>query len=119
MFLQINSASSIISTYDDELYHYNYYIQDSTFKEFWEGSCTKWLFNTCVRPGAIISCYESKGEDVAYNLALYHIFMKLNHKWYVMYNELDYCRDEVPKYNIYADKVKEYLNRLNKLKAFW
>ena len=104
---------------EDGLYHHKYIIEDSNFVEEWEGTCGQVIYNTLVRPGALISCYQSKKENVAFELAMYHKYMQRTYRWYELDKELGYCAEWVPVYKEYARQVKEYLDRFDSFKAFW
>lgn len=98
---------------------YHYRIHDSEFVEEWYAYCKQTLFYTEVRPGAIIRCYETKGKDVAFNLCLYHKYMQDTYSWYELEKEIGYNIDHTPGYVYYAKNIQEYLERYDKLKAFW
>ena len=98
---------------------YSYDIVDDDFREIWSGDCKQILFHTLVRCGAVINCYEAKGLNVAYNIMLYHRYMKDNFAWYKLQDEIDHNIKHTPKYYLYVDKVKEYMGRINNLKVFW
>lgn len=101
-------------------YTYKYEIVDDDFIEDWLAEpIGQRLFRTTVRPGAIINCYESKQLDVAYNLVLYHKYMQQRYSWYELKEEFEYNIKWCPKYKNYVNQVKNYLNKLDSLKAFW
>lgn len=101
------------------LYHHKYIIEDTNFTEKWEGTCGQVIYNTLVRPGALISCYESKSLNVAFELAMYHKYMQQTYRWYELEKELKYCAEWVPVYKEYAAQVRACLERFNSFKAFW
>lgn len=100
-------------------YHYKYRIEDSDFSEDWVGLSGQLLYRAEVRAGAVIDCYESKEQNVAYNLALYHKYMKDKYYWYNLDDEIKYNIQWTPKYSIYVIEVDKYLKRLDNLKVFW
>lgn len=101
------------------LYHHKYIIEDSNFIEEWEGTCDQVIYNTLVRCGALISCYEKKRENVAFELAMYHKFMVKSYYWYKLDDEIKYNIEHTPVYKEYAPQVREILKRYDSLKAFW
>ena len=103
------------------LYYYDYRIVDDDFSETWTGACDQVIFNTTVRAGAVINCYaEHNPGYVAYNLMLYHKFMKDNFYWYNdIETEILYNIDHTPGYKHYAADVRNYLSRIDNLKVFW
>ncbi len=103
----------------DGLYHHNYIIEDTNFVEEWEGTCSQVIYNTLVRCGALISCYEKKRENVGFELAMYHKFMVSNYKWYRLEDEITYNIEHTPVYKEYAPQVREILKRYDSLKEFW
>lgn len=120
MFQEIYPAATNISPMRPTgFYHYKYIIYDSDFTEVWTGLSGQQLFNTLVRAGAIINCYEYKKQNVAYNLALYHKHMMERYNWYNLEDEIKYNIQWTPKYSIYVSNVNKYLSRMDKLKAFW
>jgi hypothetical protein len=119
-----NAGSSIYSRiyFDrpaDGLYRHKYIIEDTKFVEEWEGACGQVIYNTLVRPGAVIKCYEAKHENVAFELAMYHKYMKKTYRWYELEKEIEYDIEWTPDYREYADKVRKYLSDFNSFKAFW
>lgn len=108
------------ATSGNPIYSYNYRIIDSDFNEEWVGLCDQRINYTQVRAGAIISCYESKGLNVAFNLAIYHRWMQDKYDWYGRAgDEVRYNMEHTIGYAEYAPKVREYLARYNNLKTFW
>lgn len=104
----------------DGSYTYLYQIEDSDFTELWAAQCKQELNYTEVRaPAAIISCYEQKRLDVAYNLYLYHKYMMDRYSWYNLEREIEFNIQHSVLYNEYAPLVKKYFERVNNLKAFW
>lgn len=103
----------------DGLYHYSYQIVDDDFVEDWFGPTPQRLNHSTVRCGAIIQCYESKGLNVPFNLALYHRWMDDNFEWYNLRDEIRYNTEQTPMYGEYAPVIVNYLQRFNNLKAFW
>jgi hypothetical protein len=101
------------------LYQYSYHIVDDNFSGDWYGPIVQTLNHATVRCGAIISCYESKGLNVPFNLALYHRWMDDSFEWYKLQDEIRYNTEQTPMYGEYAPVVKQYLDRINNLKAFW
>jgi hypothetical protein len=133
MFQSIHSVGNLIKTsagwlavtidppsIKDKLYHYVYNIVDDSFgSELWTGICDQALNYTIVRAGAVISCYESKQQNVALNLALYHRYLKETYFWYNLEDEIQYNIDHTPYYREYASEVRRYLHRYDNLKVFW
>lgn len=101
---------------EDYIYQYKYRIVDSEFIEEWIGPSKQRLDRTEVRCGAIILCYESKNQNVAFNLALYHRYMTDTYHWYVLENGIKYNIEHTPNYYKYVDSVQNYLNKYEKLK---
>jgi hypothetical protein len=112
---------SASNTYIVSSKHYNYIyrIVDTDFDEEWVGPCTQTLWHHTVRCGAIISCYEHKKLNVAFNLALYHRWMVENFEWYKLEDEFRFNSEHTPLYEEYLPVVKQYLDRFNNLKVFW
>jgi hypothetical protein len=104
---------------EDGFHLYSYQIVDDDFVEDWFGPTKQRLNHSTVRCGAIIQCYESKGLNVAFNLALYHRWMEKNFEWYNLQDELRFNVEQTPMYGEYAPVVRQYLDRINSLKAFW
>lgn len=103
----------------DGLLQYSYQVVDDDFNEDWIGPCKQLLNHSTVRCGAIIRCYESKGLNVAFNLAMYHRWMDKVHYWYNLEDELKFNTEQTPMYLEYAPVIKQYLDRFNNLKVFW
>lgn len=104
----------------DKLYHYVYLIDDTEFCEQWTMAIDQRLNYTEVRaPGALIKCYEEKRKGVAYNLYLYHEYMKKRFDWYKLEDEIRYNIEHTPLYMEYAPEVKRIYERMNNLKVFW
>jgi hypothetical protein len=101
------------------LHQYSYRIVDDNFDEDWLGPIKQRLNYSTVRCGAIISCYEHKRLNVAFNLALYHRWMDDNFEWYKLQDELRFNVEQTPLYVEYAPIVKQYLDRFDNLKVFW
>ena len=101
------------------VYPYSYRIVDTAFEEDWIGPSPQRLNHQTVRCGAIIRCYESKRDNVAFQLALYHRWMEENFDWYKLEDEIRYNTEQTPMYGEYAPVVREYLRRIDNLKAFW
>lgn|SRR5574337_1305051 len=101
------------------LYQYSYHIVDDNFSEDWIGPSPQTLNHTTVRCGAIIQCYESKRLNVPINLALYHRWMDQTFEWYNLQDEIRYNTEQTPMYGEYAPIVRDYLRRIDSLKAFW
>lgn len=122
MFKSIVSTtrSNLISPFNpgNIVQNYSYIITDDDFVEPWSGLCDQWLSRSEVRSGAVINCYSSKNQDVAYNLYLYHLFLKDKYYWYEIENEIQFNIDHVPAYVEYAPQVKKYLNSHNSMKVF-
>ena len=97
---------------------FKYIIVDSDFTEEVTAPSKQTLFQTIVRPTAVIKLYTAKGLNVAYNLFRYHQFME-KYPWYNLENELKYNVDHVPDYGLYISQIKDYYQRYNNLKAFW
>lgn len=104
----------------DGKHQYIYAIVDSEFNERWMVEIDQKLNYTEVRaPGALIKCYESKQKNVAYNLYLYHEYMKKRFDWYKLEDEIRYNIEHTPLYMEYAPEVKRIYERMNNLKVFW
>lgn len=103
----------------DGWYQYRYIIEDTEFIEEWIGPCKQRLNFSDVRCGAVIRCYEAKQDNVAFQLALYHKYMMMTHRWYKLEDEIQYNILHTPMYGEYEPVVRDYLKRIDKLKAFW
>lgn len=103
----------------DGWYRYKYIVEDSHFSEEWVGLTDQRLNYANVRCGAVIQCYESKHDNVAFQLALYHKYMMATYYWYNLEEEIQYNIEHTPMYGEYAPVVRDYLQRVDKLKAFW
>lgn len=119
MFQSIQSAGTgpVVYPYVDWT-QYKYIIVDDDFTEEVIGPSKQTLFQTIVRPTAVIILYEKRGLDVAYNLFRYHRFME-KFPWYNLQNELQYNKDNIPRYDIYLPQIESLYQRYNNLKAFW
>lgn len=119
-FINIRGVSGGQATNGQDLYQYNYRVVDDDFEEEWIGLCDQNLSHSEVRAGAIVSCYESKGLNVAFNLALYHLWMEQTFYWYGRAgDEITHNTLHTIGYGEYAPLVRHYLNRLKSLKVFW
>lgn len=101
------------------LYRYTYYINDDDFNEAWFGTSDQKLNYPFVRCGALIKCYETKGLDVAYNIALYHKW--INKTWeYALpiEEEIKNNREHTPGYKHFEPQIRKYLEKLETLKVF-
>jgi hypothetical protein len=113
-----NFAPNLISPADG-WFQYRYIVEDTDFIEEWVGPCKQRLNYSDVRCGAIIRCYEAKKDNVAFQLSLYHKYMIKTHKWYKLEDEIRYNIEHTPMYGEYAPVVRDYLKRIDSLKAFW
>ena len=115
-----NVNTELTTTAGKHLYAFRYRIVDTEFDEEWAGYCDQDIFNTQVRAGALVSCYEYKCQNVALNLALYHRWMKDTYDWYGRAgDEIQFNTEHTLGYGEYAPRVREYLARFNNLKVFW
>lgn len=115
-------ARSDTAIFKGGLYYYKYLINDSEFSEEWVGATDQTLHFKTVRAGAIINCYaEHNPSMIAFNLMLYHKYMK--ETWSLWYNdieiEIQHNIQHTPGYAYYADDVRNYLKRADNLKVFW
>lgn len=108
------------------LFRYSYIIVDDDFSGTYFGYCDQTLYNPLVRCGALIDAYQTQMYNnpgtiynIAYNLYLYHMYMKENHSWYELESEIEYNILHTPEYKKYADDIKKYIKRVCNLKAFW
>lgn len=101
------------------LYNYEYTINDDDFSEVWFGKTDQTLNNPIVRCGALIECYESKGMDVAYNIALYHNW--IYNSWVYalpIEEEIKNNRYHTPGYKYFESDIRKCLDKIDKLKVF-